>query len=486
MPLDSVILTIDAVRCNWPERRSLLAYAVTTAVDNLGRVHLGAPAGCERLVHRPLTRRPAVWDTGRAALIAYRSSGAPPAVIAYAVTLVRARGPARAAGDIAARLRDLPGFARVQRQLALAAAPAWPASVALGFLAELDDLVAAIVDAERDTVIDTVFGAVTLPRGDARRGRLDGAHGEQFDVDVELSTFIDDDERDDLVDPPAAGTHVVLAPPPAPAPSLALAADDPREAPEVLPSPAAPIGVGRVKIGARRVEVVYAEHAALAVMEGDIVLGTTDALARSAADIGASLGFGVGVADEQLIWPNGHVPYALHPDLAPEVRERVAAAIEHWTQRTPLRFVARADTDRDWLEFVPSTGCASFVGRQGDRQEVWLSRTCSVGNVIHELGHAIGLWHEQSREDRDGFVTVLWDNIQPGSEHNFAQHVADGVDLGAYDYASIMHYSARAFSKDDRPTLVAPPGVEIGQRRALSPGDVAAVRDLYPHLAWGP
>ena len=49
------------------------------------------------------------------------------------------------------------------------------------------------------------------------------------------------------------------------------------------------------------------------------------------------------------------------------------------------------------------------MGRRGNRQDITLGAGCTVGNCIHEIGHAVGLWHEQSREDRDAFLRALAD-----------------------------------------------------------------------------
>jgi hypothetical protein len=122
---------------------------------------------------------------------------------------------------------------------------------------------------------------------------------------------------------------------------------------------------------------------------------------------------------------------------------------------------------------------------QGGQQTISLGPDCSLGNAIHEIGHAIGLWHEQSREDRDLFVTINWQNVQPGMAAQFNQHIIDGDDFGGYDYGSIMHYPRNAFAVNRQIDTITPtdPNAQIGQRNGLSAGDIAGVRAMYPGCA---
>lgn len=134
-----------------------------------------------------------------------------------------------------------------------------------------------------------------------------------------------------------------------------------------------------------------------------------------------------------------------------------------------------------YLSGTGATGWSGDLNAYSDSFAYAPPGHCSTGSVIHEIGHAIGLYHEQSRCDRDAFVTVNWENITSGKEHNFDNHCgAEGRDLASYDFDSIMHYGSYAFSSNDEPTLVKKDGSTFTvQRDGLSVKDIQAAAELY-------
>ncbi|KAI4800609.1 hypothetical protein KUCAC02_009603 [Chaenocephalus aceratus] len=112
-------------------------------------------------------------------------------------------------------------------------------------------------------------------------------------------------------------------------------------------------------------------------------------------------------------------------------------------------------------------------------QALYSAPSCSVGNVCHEIIHALGLHHEHNRRDRDQYISVEWSNIMPGKRSNFEVKQGDTQNL-PYDLNSIMHYGEYYFSKDGSPTVLSKSsGVQIGQRSHLSELDVLRLNSLY-------
>lgn len=235
----------------------------------------------------------------------------------------------------------------------------------------------------------------------------------------------------------------------------------------------------------RPIQVTYEVQGELAIWEGDIIIGRADQIATSAAQLrrpeGAS--YGVVIDGDSYRWPGGVVPYEISGSLTNQ--QRVTDAIAMVEQSTPGVTLVPRSGEADYVRFVePADGCSSAIGRQGGMQEINLATNCSTGNAAHEILHALGMYHEHTREDRDNFVTILTANIESGKEHNFARNVDGATDIGSYDPGSMMHYGPYAFSIEPgvKKTIEAKSGVseaDMGQRAALGPTDIATIQQLY-------
>jgi len=183
-------------------------------------------------------------------------------------------------------------------------------------------------------------------------------------------------------------------------------------------------------------------------------------------------------------WPGAIIPYDINTSISYKVRQNIPKAIELYEKNTCLRFKKRT-TEKEYIHFFSGDGCSSPVGyRKWRKNEVSLSYGCSgVGTIIHEIGHSIGLHHEQSRPDRDSYVKIIWDNIEPKMDYNFYKESSYYVDsLGTpYDFQSIMHYNRTAFGKGKVTIETVDPinKYKIGRRHSFSAMDIKQINLMY-------
>lgn len=75
----------------------------------------------------------------------------------------------------------------------------------------------------------------------------------------------------------------------------------------------------------------------------------------------------------------------------------------------------------EYICFLFTYRCYSEVGRIGGPQVLSIDVHCFKyhttmfnGTILHEIMHTLGFWHEHTRPDRDQYIRVNFDNVQPG------------------------------------------------------------------------
>ncbi|XP_068438813.1 high choriolytic enzyme 1-like [Clinocottus analis] len=191
--------------------------------------------------------------------------------------------------------------------------------------------------------------------------------------------------------------------------------------------------------------------------------------------------------NQECLWKKGSnglvvIPYTISSQFSSLDKDKIGYAMKGIQQSTCIRFAPRR-SEYDFISIENKGGCYSALGRTGGRQELSLNRRGCVyhGTIQHEINHALGFQHEQTRSDRDSYVRINWNNIDPNMAYNF--HKQDTNNLNTpYDYSSVMHYGRTAFSiryGADSITPIPNPNVQIGQAQRLSQWDIKRINMLY-------
>jgi len=194
-----------------------------------------------------------------------------------------------------------------------------------------------------------------------------------------------------------------------------------------------------------------------------------------------------GMIDPRYRWSNFNV----HPDMAYNGQELQAIndAMYNLMQIIPCVtfgiWPPESNPGGDFVRIIKGTqnGCNSYVGRLGGRQDMNLqSPGCmSIGTIMHEMIHALGFHHEHGRPDRDDYVNILWQNVQPGMAYAFDKFPDTEVTTFGvpYNIKSIMHYDGYGFSSNGQPTMVAKSGEPIGSTGNLEGTDIQKLKIMY-------
>ncbi|KAJ2940189.1 hypothetical protein O0L34_g11753 [Tuta absoluta] len=191
-------------------------------------------------------------------------------------------------------------------------------------------------------------------------------------------------------------------------------------------------------------------------------------------------------------WKHGIIPYFIDPKTYDNgLADTIMQAFDYFERATCIRLqrLREKPTDRMSLELVEWVYITNPMGiRQCVHSNEWIPNKgvqmvvfgydcMSTGEIVHEVMHILGFAHEHNRPDRDGHVSIVWDNIKPGYKKYFEMRSQDALLSLPYDYSSVLHYPPRAFSKNGQITVSAK--AKIGQREGLSQTDVEKVALIF-------
>lgn len=255
--------------------------------------------------------------------------------------------------------------------------------------------------------------------------------------------------------------------------------------------------------------VTYQVKNGHAIHEGDVDLGPVHALRERG-----------GAANLAERWPDGIVYYAFDDSFDEQQvchigftecvtsKARVRATLAAIEEKLPLEFRELTSFEElqnsdgvilfEYEAGMDTPGSASHIGRSGGIQTIkfrtghdnpdppYYHSQPTQGTIRHEVLHAVGLWHEQGRSDRDQFVTVDYNCIIDGTGNNNYDRHLNSADLGPYDFNSIMHYSAEAQCIEDAsmecicpPMTPIPPGAVIARESGRGGFSIEDTNTLY-------
>lgn len=220
--------------------------------------------------------------------------------------------------------------------------------------------------------------------------------------------------------------------------------------------------------------ITYEEKDGLNFFQGDIVLTDKQLTEDHSANKG-------GASFSR--WPGAKIYYTVAGNMGSINANKITTAVNEYNTKTNTQWIPRTN-QTNYVEFIFGSSSGSdgwaHIGYQGGKQTISLDQYISVGSVIHEMGHTVGLYHEHARKDRDQYVSIQWNNIQDGQAYNFNMYNS-GTDIGPFNINSVMMYWPNSYSKNGQPTIKRANNTNFTYNRTgFTTGDINTINTMYP------
>jgi len=184
-------------------------------------------------------------------------------------------------------------------------------------------------------------------------------------------------------------------------------------------------------------------------------------------------------------WSDGRIPYYLKGDFTSEELSDLDRAMSSWETVADISFEEvtpqssayeiRRVFDQGWSSTIGENNVKCYMNYKAN------SPDSRYEHILHELGHCIGLYHEHQRPDRSAYVKINYENILPSEIEEF--DIKDNPLLietdFPYDFNSIMHYPAYAFSINGEKTIETMGDDVIDRLGIITEQDAMKVQSLY-------
>jgi Astacin (Peptidase family M12A) len=187
-----------------------------------------------------------------------------------------------------------------------------------------------------------------------------------------------------------------------------------------------------------------------------------------------------GFSNKISTWKTQIIPYEFEPNLSQKIQFDFFEAVKNLEANTHLCFVPRR-TESTVLLVKNYVGNYSFANLQ--ENSINIGGT-SAYVITHEICHLLGMSHEHQRPNRDSFIYILWQNVNPQFESAFTifGEKSDSMTQ-VYDFESIMHYPINTFTQNGEPTIkLKQPSNQIVGGQFLSKLDTAFLKRIYPKI----